>query len=112
MPFRALNHSLACPFSFSAVSVEMAALCYRRRDWAGTAFFALRALDIQERPKTYICEAAAWGSLPFDLASLAPDETGPVRAAIPLLDKAVELAPSNERLRENLRLMRTEKRRG
>ena len=45
--------------------VEMAALCYRRRDWEGTAFFALRALDIQERPKTYICEASAWGSLPY-----------------------------------------------
>ena len=92
--------------------VEMAALCYRRRDWEGTAFFALRALDIQERPKTYICEAAAWGSLPFDLASLALYETGRVREAIPLLEKAVELEPSNERLRENLRLMRTEKRRG
>ena len=78
----------------------------------GTAFFALRALDIQERPKTYICEAAAWGSLPFDLASLALYETGRVREAIPLLEKAVELEPSNERLRENLRLMRTEKRRG
>ena len=92
--------------------VEMAALCYRRRDWEGTAFFALRALDIQERPKTYICEAAAWGSLPFDLASLALYETGRVREAIPLLEKAVELEPSNERLRENLRLMRAEKRRG
>ena len=92
--------------------VEMAALCYRQRDWEGTAFFSLRALEIKERPKTYICEASAWGSLPFDLASLALYETGRVREAIPLLEKAVELEPSNERLRENLRLMRTEKRRG
>ena len=68
-------------------------------------------MDIQERPKTYICEASAWGSLPYDLASLALYETGRVREAIPLLEKAVELEPSNERLRENLRLMRAEKRR-
>ena len=89
--------------------VEMAALCYRQRDWEGTAFFALRALRITERPKTYICEASAWGSLPYDLASLALYETGRAREAIPLLEKAVELEPSNGRLKENLRLMRAER---
>ena len=92
--------------------VEMAALCYRRRDWEGTAFFSLRALEIAERPKTYICEAAAWGSLPYDLASLALYETGRVREAIPLLERAIEFAPEDERLRENLRLMRNELRKG
>ena len=92
--------------------VEAAALCYRQRNWDGTAFFALRALDIAERPKTYICEASAWGSLPYDLASLALYETGRVRRAIPLLEKAIEMAPTDERLQENLRLMRAELRRG
>ena len=92
--------------------VETAALCYRQRDWEGTAFFALRALKIAERPKTYICEASAWGSLPYDLASLALYETGRVREAIPLLEKALEIAPGDERLQENLRLMRAETRRG
>ena len=41
--------------------VEMAALCYRQRDWEGTAFFALRALEIKERPKTYICAGVRMG---------------------------------------------------
>ena len=93
--------------------VETAALCYRQRDWEGTAFFALRALEIAGAAQDlHLRGFAAWGSLPFDLASLALYETGRVREAIPLLEKAVELEPSNERLRENLRLMRTEKRRG
>ena len=59
-------------------------------------------MDIQERPKTYICEASAWGSLPYDLASLALYETGRVREAIPLLEKAVELEPDNGVARELL----------
>ena len=92
--------------------VEAAALYYRQRDWNATAFFALRALNIAERPKTYICEASAWGSLPYDLASLALYETGRVREAIPLLEKAIEIAPDDARLQENLRLMRAELRWG
>lgn len=86
--------------------VELSSLCYRRRDWEGTAFFALRALNITERPRTYICEAAAWGSLPYDLASIALYETGRTREAIPLLEKAVALSPEDKRLRENMRILR------
>ena len=47
-----------------------------------------------------------------NLASLALYETGRVREAIPLLEKAIEIAPDDARLQENLRLMRAELRRG
>ena len=78
-----------------------------------TAFFALRALKIAERPKTYICEASAWGSPALrPCFAGAVYETGRVREAIPLLEKALEIAPGDERLQENLRLMRAETRRG
>ena len=50
--------------------------------------------------------------MPYDLASLALYETGRVREAIPLLEKAIEIAPDDARLQKNLRLMRAELRRG
>ena len=34
-------------------------------------FAAGRALRITKRPRTYICEADAWGSLPWDLMAVA-----------------------------------------
>lgn len=85
--------------------VELAMMMYHRRDWDGTAYFALRAIRIAERPKTYICEASAWGSLPYDLASLALFETGRTRLAAEMIDAAIERAPNDERLANNRRLM-------
>ena len=62
------------------------------------------ALAITERPRTYICEADAWGSLPYDLLSLAYAHLGDAENAADACRNAVERSPQEERLRKNLAL--------
>ena len=67
--------------------------------------YVLRAaLAITERPRTYICEADAWGSLPYDLLSLAYAHLGDAENAADACRNAVERSPQEERLRKNLAL--------
>ena len=68
-------------------------------------FFHHHNRAIAVRPDTYICEAAAWGSLPYDLASLGYYYTGQYEKALERARLAVEAAPQDERLQGNLRLI-------
>ena len=85
--------------------VDLAMLCYRREDWEGVRWLTGRALAIEKRPETYICQAQAWGSLPWDLRALALYHTGERVQALAAARKALELEPGNPRLRDNVRLM-------
>ena len=69
-------------------------------------YFTACALAITVRPRSYICEAAAWGSLPHDLRSMAFYYTGDCRSAAAEAEKALELEPGNQRIRENLEILR------
>ena len=68
-------------------------------------YFTACALAITVRPRSYICEAAAWGSLPHDLRAMAFYNTGAFREAAAEAEKALELEPDNQRLKDNLALM-------
>ena len=85
--------------------VDLAMLCYRREDWEGVRWLTGRALAIEKRPETYICQAQAWGSLPWDLRALALYHTGERVQALAAARKALELEPGKSRLRDNVRLM-------
>ena len=85
--------------------MDLAMLLYRREDWEGVLYFTGCALSIVHRPRTYICEAAAWGSLPWDLRAVALWHTGRVREAAEAAQKALELEPDNERLQRNVALL-------
>ena len=76
-------------------------LLYEQEEWDGVLYFTGCALDITRRPRTYICEAAPWGSLPHDLRSIAFYQTGRPRAALEEAQKALTLEPSNSRLSGN-----------
>ena len=84
-------------------------------------YFTGCALDIRERPATYICEAAAWGSLPWDLRSIALYHTssaqvadGMARCLVSVAMQssqrplymysrpALTYAPENERIQQNV----------
>ena len=86
--------------------IELAELMMEARDWSGVTFAAERALRIKTRTDTYITEARAWGSLPWDLLSLGCYYTGRFADAKKASEEAVALEPDNHRLRENLRLIR------
>jgi len=84
--------------------MDYAQLLYAQERWYGLVDVLRTALAITERPRTYICEADAWGSLPYDLLSLAYAHLGDAENAADACRNAVERSPQEERLRKNLAL--------
>ena len=82
--------------------VELAQLYYHRNDWPSCYSAAKRALCIKEKPLEYICDAAAWGSIPNDLAAIAAFRLGMYQEAVDNAQAAVDIDPSDERLKKNL----------
>ena len=87
---------------------DLAMLLYELEEWEGVLYFTGQALAITHRPRTYICEAAPWGSLPYDLRSIAFYRTGRMQEALEAARAALELEPENERLRGNVALLERE----
>lgn len=85
--------------------VDLAMLLYQQEQWDGVLYFTGRALEIAARPQTYISEAAAWGSLPYDIRSIALHQTGRITEALTAAKQALALEPSNERLRGNVAIL-------
>lgn len=88
--------------------VDLAMLFYERQEWEGVLYFTGCALKLRQRPKTYICEATAWGSLPWDLRAMAFYHTGRLEQALEAAREAAKLAPTDERLANNVRAMERE----
>lgn len=82
--------------------MDLAQLLYDQEEWDGVLYVTAQALKLQTRPRSYICEAKAWGSLPFDLRSIAFYQTGRLSEALAEARRALELAPGDERLRSNV----------
>ena len=91
--------------------IDMAMLLYRQAEregtaaWEGVAYFTACALAIQKRPRTYICEARSWGSLPYDLRAIALHRTGRFGEALEAAKQALQLEPGNQRLQRNVEQM-------
>ena len=85
--------------------MDLAYLLYEGEEWEGVLYFTGCALSITQRPRTYICEAASWGSLPYDLRSIAFFRTGRVAQALSEARQALKLEPENERLQGNVALL-------
>ena len=88
--------------------VDLAMFLYGEEEWEGVVYFTTCALRITQRPRTYICEAQAWGSLPHDLRSIALYRTGRVEEALSEAKKARAKEPGNERLCQNVMLLEEE----
>ena len=56
--------------------MDLAALLYQQEQWDGVLYFTGCALELKQRPQTYLSDPAAWGSLPYDLRSIALYQTG------------------------------------
>ena len=85
--------------------MDLALLLYEDGAWDGVLYFTGCALAIRQRPRTYICEAAPWGSLPHDLRCIAFYQTGRMDSALEEARLALELEPGNPRLAGNVRLL-------
>lgn len=84
----------------------LAMLYYRREEWPLCRYWAMRTLHITTRDNNYITEPEAWGAEPYDLMAIASWRLGQHEDAVRAAEQALELEPGNERLRENLRIMR------
>lgn len=82
--------------------LDLAALLYDSEDWPGLIYMSSCALSIVERPRTYICEAYAWGALPYDYLSIGYGNLGLRAQAIEAVQHAIALAPQEKRLLDNL----------
>lgn len=86
--------------------VDLAMLLYEEKQWYGVLYFTECALAITHRPRTYICEATSWSSLPHDLRSIALHRIGRIEEALHQAELALALEPENQRLKNNAALLR------
>ena len=84
---------------------DLAFLLYQEKAWEGVLYFTACALAITKRPRSYICEAESWGSLPHDLRAIALHRTGRVEEALEEAREALRLEPGNPRLAGNVALL-------
>ena len=82
--------------------VELAQLFYTSADWVNCLKYAKKALDITNHPMDYTCTPEAWGSQPWDLASIAAWNMKLYQDSLDYAKKAVELNPDDQRLRTNV----------
>jgi tetratricopeptide (TPR) repeat protein len=85
---------------------ELAMICYRHGMWAECYAAALSALNIRDKQLVYTMNPDVWTEQPHDLASIAAWNLGLTDSAIEHCQKALEFAPENTRLINNLASMR------
>ena len=86
--------------------LDLAMLLQRQERWDGVLYATGRALDITQRTRTYMTQGAAWGSLPWDLRSVALFHTGRREQALEAALRAQELAGEDERIAGNVEYIR------
>lgn len=96
-----------CPYTREAY-VEMAFLYYRLEDFEKIEYYLDQAFQIKEKTSSYINENFCWDSTIYDLYSIAKYYLGKKEEAILALERAILLNPKDERLKNNLALMKEE----
>ena len=82
--------------------VDLAQHYYDMHHWNGCYYAAFRALSITDRGDLYLTEAANWGWLPHDLLAIAAFRLGNNKMALHHGLLALDYAPSDQRLLENV----------
>jgi tetratricopeptide (TPR) repeat protein len=81
---------------------ELAQEHHNRSRWSQCYAASLEALQIAQPDREYVVEERVWRSLPHDLAAVAAYQLGLYQAACEHGQRAVELEPEEQRLRDNL----------
>jgi len=84
--------------------VDLAKASYNIRDFITCYWAAKKALEIKERPASYICEPEAWGSAPWDYLSISAWNLGHKHEGLDAAREASRLSPKDERLANNVKL--------
>ena len=86
--------------------LEISQACHDEGEWVECFHTARRALQIVERPLTYLTEGWAWGSRGHDLAAVAAFKIGLYQEAEFHGLEALKLDPYDARLRDNIKFYR------
>lgn len=82
--------------------IELAQLVYSMKKWHLAYAMVCEALEIKEKPDTYINEGFCWDYTPYDLAAIAAYNMGMYEESLRLAEKAYSLSASDKRLRDNV----------
>ena len=86
--------------------VEMAMLNYSLENWDNIIYYLNEALKIKSNEKTYINEVFSWDETINDLLSIAYFYKNDYSKAIENAQKALEINPDNERIKNNLEIFK------
>jgi len=75
---------------------------YEKGHWPACLLFAHNAINIKIKPLDYLCEAEAWGWLPWDLAAVASWNMGQKDAALLYGREALRRNEGDARLQKNV----------
>lgn len=86
--------------------VERAILEYKEENWNEVDKYCYKALEITSNQKSYINETFSWDYTIYDLLSLSRFYQNDLKSAIFYSDKAVAIAPNNQRLLNNNKIFK------
>ena len=85
---------------------ELTKLYYGIEQWALCRYWAMRTLHITERDNNYMTDPAAWGSGPYDYKAVAEWHLGLYDESLDAARAALALEPDNQRLKNNVDVIR------
>ena len=85
---------------------ELTKLYYGIEQWALCRYWAMRTLHITERDNNYMTDPAAWGSGPYDYKAVAEWHLGLYDESLDAARAALALEPDNQRLKNNVDIIR------
>ena len=86
--------------------MERALLEYKLNNWKEVEKHCLKALEINSHQKSYINEIFSWDYTVYDLLSLSYYYQEKYDEALKYIKLAIEMEPNNERLKNNLELIK------
>jgi len=89
--------------------VEMAYLEYSQNNFEKAYDMINRALQIKEKTKSYINENFCWDSTIYDISSICCYNLGMFEESLENINKAIELNPDDDRLKENKKIIEKHK---
>ncbi len=81
--------------------VELAMLYYEKEDYLKVYTYLKQALTIKTHKKSYINEIFSWNETIYDLLSIACYYLNLLPESLYYIDKALEISPDNERIKNN-----------
>lgn len=88
------------------VWLEIANYAYNKQDWINLFWAAMNGMERSVSQNSYLDKAESWGPQLADMGSLAAWYLGCLEKAIQLCQQAIDINPTDDRLKNNMELMK------